>query len=52
MNFLTEHKIEQYADLTAKIAEVTFIFREDKVIARIDWRATFPTRGKAAAAVP
>ena len=23
MNFLTEHKIEQYADLTAKIAEVT-----------------------------
>ena len=23
MNFLTEHKIEQYAELTAKIAEVT-----------------------------
>ena len=23
MNFLTEHKIEQYADLTAKIAEIT-----------------------------
>lgn len=23
MNFLSEHKIEQYADLTAKIAEVT-----------------------------
>ena len=22
MNFLTEHKIEQYADLTARIAEI------------------------------